>query len=576
MSRGVRTALVALVGALLGAVLITWPAVLDLDGGLIGHPGNDTWNHVWGFWWYADAFANRGGLPLHTGLLNYPSGGTLFFIDNFNALLSIPLQWLFSLPVTYNLLVIGAVAWTIFGAWMLAHHVLRDPLAASVAAAVYGCSAHLLGQTYNGITETVNAGWIPLFVLALMRTLERPRLGRGLVMGVVLGCCALSNFYYGLFAILLGIVAVLHQAIRDPWRVNWKHFLSAAAAGAVLFAGMVLPVLQVLSMSMDAADAMVSRDPQFVWDSLLRHNITDVVSFFKPGKHYSPDLKAQYGEDLIIVIYLGWVALGLALLGFALHRRRKETAIWWWILVVFWVFSLGPYLHVDGEYVRVAGRTVPLPFLPFFEAFPIFSRISHPFRFVVPAMLGLGILAGDGARLLLRGLSPAARMIGTACLVGAITAEVLLASPAVWPLPRAEATIPSAYDELEAPGAVLDLPITVPNLERAVYTYYQTAHGRPSPYGLNEPLPGPLRRNRLTHFLVNIEAGRVATLPRLLPDLELVSGAKLLAREGYAYIVVHDRLLPQHKRAMVETVLTAVVGPPRKYPEDGVSLYALR
>ena len=103
------------------------------------------------------------------------------------------------------------------------------------------------------------------------------------------------------------------------------------------------------------------------------------------------------------MIYLGWVALGLALAGLALHRRRKETAIWWWILLVFWVFSLGPYLHVNGEYVRLAGRTVPLPFLPFFQAFPLFSRISHPFRFVVPPTPGLAILAGDGARLLPRG-----------------------------------------------------------------------------------------------------------------------------------------------------------------------------
>ena len=47
--------------------------------------------------------------------------------------------------------------------------------------------------------------------------------------------------------------------------------------------------------------------------------------------------------------------------------------------------------------------------LPFFEAFPIFDRISHPFRFVVPAMLGLAVLAGHGTRLLLRGLSERAR-----------------------------------------------------------------------------------------------------------------------------------------------------------------------
>ena len=567
--------LLALIGSGLLAALLTWPALVDPAAGMVGHPGNDIWNHAWGFWWFSDSVARAGGLPAYTGLLNYPNGGTLFFIDGFNAVLSIPLQWFLSLPTAYNLLVAGSLTWTAFGAWCLAHHVLRDQVGATVAAVIYGSSAHLLAQAYNGITETVNAGWIPLVVLAMLRLLERPRLGRGLFLGLVMGLCALANFYYGLFAGLLAVIIVLHRLIREPRRTRWRFFFSYAAAGAAVTLAMVAPVLNQLSRTLDADDAMVSRDPQFVWESLLRHNITDVLCFVTPGRFYSPDLKANYGEDLLIVVYLGWVALGLASLGVLLRRRRRELGLWGWIFLVFLVFSMGPYLHFDGEYLRMEGRMIPLPFLPFFKAFPLFDRISHPFRFVVPATLALGILAGHGARLLLRGLRLPGRWVGGLLLCGGVLVEVLLGSPAVWPLPRSDAQVPSVYTEMVEEGAVLDLPITVPNLERAVYTYYQTTHGLPSPYGLNEPLPRGLRRNRLTRFLVYLESGRVVSLPRVLPELDLVAGAKLLQGMGYRYIVVHEKLLPRPKADMVEAVLSAVVGPPRKYPDEGIALYDL-
>ncbi len=557
------------------ATLLTWPALVDPAAGMIGHPGNDSWNHAWGFWWFADNFATHSALPSHTLLLNHPDGGTLYFIDSFNAVLSIPLQALFSLSTAYNLLVAFSLAWTAFGAWALARHVLRDHVGAAVAAVIYGTSAHLLAQTYNGITETVNAGWIPLYVLALLRLLERPRLSRGLVLGLAMGLCALANFYYGLFAGLLTGVIVLHRLIREPRRIRWRFFFLHSAVGAALSLAMVMPVLNHLSRTLDAADAMVTRDPRFVWESLLRHNITDVLCFITPGRFYSPDLKASYGEELLIVVYLGWVALGLATLGVVLRRRRRELGLWGWIFLAFLLFSLGPYLHVNGEYLRVDGRMVPLPFLPFFEALPLFDRISHPFRFVVPATLALSLLAGHGARLLLRGLHRPGRLAGGVVLCSAVLAEILLGSPAVWPMPRSSAAVPQVYSELTQPGAVLDLPITLPNLERAVYTYYQTGHSLPSPYGLNEPLPRALRLNRLTRFLVLVESGRVISLPRLLPEVDLMAGASMLRASGYRYLVVHETLLPKPKAELVETVLTAVIGPPRRYPDEGVSLYEL-
>lgn len=543
------------------AVLITWPAALDPSGAFIGHPGNDTWNHAWGMWWIQTELMLRGEVPLHTALLNHPSGGTLFYIDTFNAVITTPLRYLFDIPTTYNLLVILSLAWNTFGAWALGRYALRDEWLAVVPAVIFGTSAHVLGQTYNGITESLNTGWLALYVLALLSALDRPRAGNGLFMGLSLGICTLTNFYYGLFGVLLSVVTVAHRLITAPRQVRWGAFTLATLGGAALFTALVGPVLLRLSSSMSAADAMVTRDPEFVWASLLNHNMTDVVSLIRPGHHYSPDLKALYGEDLVIVIYLGWVAIALAGAAIALHRPRREMSLWIWISAIFLVFSLGPYLHVAGEYVQVDGRKIPLPFLPFFEDFPLFSRISHPFRFVVPTTLGLGVLAGFGVRAIARRFNAPAPALASAA-AAAVAAEILLLSPAPWPLPRCLAEIPVVYDNLEKGGAVLDLPITVPNLERAVYTWYQTRHGLPGPYGLNDPIPDALERNPLTWMIIQLESSRAITLPRMLPELELVAGGEMLKKEGYRYIVVHELLYPAPKRAMIRAVLDGIVGVP--------------
>lgn len=558
--------------ALALALLLTWPAVLDLRGSMLGHPGNDTWNHAWGFWWVADSL-EQGQLPLRTTLLDHPSGGALFFIDSFNALWTWPIQALAGVPAALNLAVIFAFFCNGIGAWALGRRVLQDPWLAWVPGVIFAASAHLLGQAYNGITETLNAGFLPLYLLLLLRMLDRPSLARAAWMGAALALCSVANFYYGLFGIVLSLIVVLHRAITARLRTDWRAFALALGASVALYAVLVLPVLAVLSQSMDAADALVDRDPEFVWASLVNHNITDVVSMFRPGKHYSPDLKAQYGEDLLIVTYLGWVSLALGAVGLASARPKRSLGLWALLAAIFLLFALGPYLHVGGEYLTWDGRRIPLPFLVFFKAFPLFSRISHPFRFVVPATLGLGMLAGLGAQAISRRWSRLPRPAIAGVLGLLVLSEVTLASPAVWPLPRCDAKIPSAYAELDQ-GAVLDLPITVPNLERAVYTWYQTEHGLPVPYGLNEPVPASLADNPLTVLMVRIESAYVLSLPPMLPELELVVGARRLQAEGYRHIVVHEALYLSPKLEMVSAVLEGLFGPPLR--SDGVAVYALR
>jgi len=565
---GLRALLLA--GLLYGVttVALTWPLALGPRSMLAGHPGNDTWNHVWGFWWIGQEVLVRHRWPGWTDLIAWPDGGALYFIDTFNGLVTLPLQAIAGPVATHNAVFAGSIWFSALAAWALARHVARDAAAALVAGVTFGFCPHILAQAHNGISESLNIGWLALYTLALLRLLEEPRLARGLLAWGALGACGVFNWYYGLFAGFITVVVVICRAWRQP--LPWGRIGRAAVFGAVFVGPLLAAALWALKGSMDAPDALVDRDPEFVWRSLLYHNMTDLQCLFRPGRFYSPDLRALYGEDLLIVVYIGWAAIALA--GVALLRVRpwRRLAPWLTVALVFGIFSLGPYLYVFGDYPQVAGRRVPLPFLAFFEALPLFSRISHPFRFVVGVELGVALLAALGLASWLRGRRRLVAWPAGILAAGLVLAETWCCSPAVLPVAHAHARLPEGYQAIiedPEPGAVLDLPIAFPLLERAVYNWYQVHHGRPIPYTLNEPLPPGLRHNQLARFLLDLEASRARLLPRTLPDLELVVSARVLARQRYRWVVVHDRLYPELKRQQVTALLNALLGPPTH--EDG-------
>ena len=98
------------------------------------------------------------------------------------------------------------------------------------------------------------------------------------------------------------------------------------------------PLLLSFRSSLDASDALVTRDPEFVRRSLMDHNITDVVAFFRPSQIPSPDLFALYGEQLVIIITIGWTGLVLAAAAWAITRRSRELAPWAWMAGAMYVW----------------------------------------------------------------------------------------------------------------------------------------------------------------------------------------------------------------------------------------------
>ena len=554
----------------------------------IGHEGNDVWNHVWGYWWVAEELAHF-RLPVRTEQLAWPYGGSLWFIDTLNAVLTLPVQAVAGPVAAYN----SAYLFNFFlcglGGYALAHQVTGSRVGATVAGVAYMTTPHLLGQAYNGISETCSAGWLPLAILAMRATFAKPSGKRAAAAGVLAGVNALASWYYGLFAgfYLLAMLAGgvwrsggrahresrrrRDRRVEAPTPVDWRTGLQLLGVGVAATTAVVAGPFAAFLSTMGAEDAMVTRDPAFVWSTLIMHNMTDLQALFMPGKFYSPDLKAVFNEDLIVVVSIGHLLLWPALVGAFVARERLGHR-WLVLSIAFLALALGPFLYVGGDYLLVSGGWVPLPFLAFYKAFPMFSRISHAYRFVQGATVALCVLvawllAEVEAR---RGLRVAVLM--GVVLGGGRAAESFLGTAAVFPLPVSEVESHPVFSAIDE-GAVLDLPVGIPVLARSRFLAGQLTHQQPVVYGLKDPTPPLLYHNRYTAYLLEIERTTVTVLPRSLPWLDIELARHHIVQEGLRWVVVHKEWYPEERLRMTLDFLDLTATP--MFDDETLRVYRL-
>jgi hypothetical protein len=299
---------------------------------------------------------------------------------------------------------------------------------------------------------------------------------------------------------------------------------------------------------------LVSRDPAFVWKTLVEHNMVDLLAFGHFGPYQSPDLAVIYDEHLMVVVYIGWAALIAGLMGL---RRTGAAGGRGWALGAFccFVLALGPYLFVGGSYLQIADRWVALPFATLADWGLGMDRVAHPYRFAVP----LGLCVAMLASLAIANSRRPALWAGALLTVHAV--EVCALSPAEFPLPTSSAAIPAVYASISTEGAVIDLPASLQVLDRSRYNLYQTQHRRPIPYGLNDPTPEALALNPLGRLLIDTERTPLRTLEPVLPVLELEVARRLWLEEGFAAIVVHHDLYPAARDVPIVQLLELLLGP---------------
>ncbi len=403
-------------------------------------------------------------------------------------------------------------------------------------------------------------------------------LGAIILAAFFLALIALCDWYYVLYSLIFSAVVAVWLLLARPWRRALTGLLAIAAIW--LLWGLALsPLLWPMVGEATRYRFMV---PDPAQSRLLS---ADLLAFVTPhgfhplwGAWAREQSKVFTSSIAEYTVFAGYVVLALAALG-AWPRRNgaarrapaqegqfapRMQAFWLLVLLVFFVLSLGPVLHIGGRTALLpAGREIPLPYGWLVRAVPFMEITRSVSRYDVMVMLALSLLAAWGVDRLWRG-GRWRRGLAVAGCIGLLF-EFL---PAPYPLSPADT--PAWYYALAAdgrPGAVLNLPM---NWDRPGYLLYQTVHGKPLTVAYisrEDPRTLVERAPVLQHFR------------HLGPDILAFDlrgqGMQVLADLGVRWVVLDRYKMPGGAERSVTEALAAEIfaGRPALYADERLTVY---
>jgi hypothetical protein len=247
---------------------------------------------------------------------------------------------------------------------------------------------------------------------------------------------------------------------------------------------------------------------------------------------------------------IAWLGLTPLVLLIATRRQWWASAharFWAFVLIVFFVWAMGPYVSVLGIHTGLHSPQLLLRYVP------IVANARLPGHAIVMVALAIAMLLA---------LAIAGTRLGRSrAWGGALLALILIE---LWPRPLPLLTLDRlpVYEILAAapPGAVLEVPVGIRDgfgaegrLDSSVL-YFQTIHGRPIVGGyvsrLSPSIARKFHESLVLSTLLRLSAGESLRLP---PESG-VAAADALAQLGVRYVVVNTDMASQPVREYVATM----------------------
>jgi hypothetical protein len=513
-------------------LVLTWPLLSRFTTHV---PGVAQWafdesTFLWNVWYFKHALVDQFSSPLHTELIWYPLGIDLilYTYNFFHALLAQPAMLAVNLPFGSNLALLISTILSGYGTFLLVRYLLgrgwsglpRLSTGASIVAAfgaglLYAFGSNRAIYATLGHYDMVTTQWIPFYALALLRALDgglsiRRRRQAALWAGLFMALNGLAEMITALFLAIFTLVVLLvvlvtklkrNQPYAGAPRSSWMSLtvvlLLAAIAAFLIWSPVLVPILVQFLTSDFSLEG---------WGEAIPLSV-DLFGFFTPTV-----LHPLWGSDLIVelrrvmfraqgltdtgfrdinTVYLGWSALALALL--AGIRYRGRVRIWSWTAIIFGLFSLGPFLQINGRYrfdLDGVEATFPLPYV-ILHYLPIIKANRAPNRNSVLLMLALAVLVGYALAWIMqtrRGQETMQLIRRPQMWLATLLCGLLLFEHLALPLPLSDARVPEVYQTIAAdpaPVSVLQVPLGWRNSfgtfgpEKTLLQYYQSVHGKP-------------------------------------------------------------------------------------------------
>ena len=653
----VQRSLAVLAGYLLLGLILTWPLVAQFTTYVPGD-GIDDPSLAWNLWWVKHALVDLPQNPFISAWQFWPIGINLAFytLTVLNGMLGIPLVSAFGVIPAYNLLLLSSFVLSGFGAYLLCLEFLgggnketsrqvdketrkqgnkdggERPLStcllvyssAFLAGAFYAFASSKLFYAALGQGNIASSQWAPFAALYIVRAARPGGKARDAALAaLLLALQAYAEMTYASFllvfaglAFVWGGVTLMRrqrnpaQTSAHPARRIITHYVARFTFLAALFALAITPLLANMLPDLRAegdfltsgggfADIFSADLAGYAVPTQLHPLLGGVIRAWSHDSTQQPD-GSYFAVNKGQQIYLGYVALALAVVGAWRGRRRGET--WFWVTssLLFFVLTLGPNLRIAGY-----DTGIPLPFR-LLEVLPFFKGNRYPSRYSVMLMMSVAPLVAAGTYGALRsaysvmrlrtpyfvdGFQPGRRstlnsprftsprllLYFSTCLL----AFLLLFEHLSAPLPISDLRVPSIYARVAAePGdfALLELPPGWRNGARVAgkqdviimsQLWNQTSHGK-------RVLGGNTSRNPEFKFQYFSEDPTLARLIALttaadLPDQhgalrEALAASPVTAKDrarasdlaaflNLRYVMVHRDKLPAETEAALRELL---------------------
>ena len=187
-------------------VLMTWPYARYLGSSTI--VGFDPFLQIWLSEWIQHALATD-PLRLYQANIFYPFAQTLAYTDANvpGALLAAPLRFLTGDPLlTNSLLVLATFVIAATGVYALVVYLTGNRGAGFIAGLAYAFLPYRMVHLWH--LNWLEGALLPWVVLALVRLIDRPLIGRGVTLGLLAAILSLTSFYFSVqLALIVGTMA---------------------------------------------------------------------------------------------------------------------------------------------------------------------------------------------------------------------------------------------------------------------------------------------------------------------------------------------------------------------------------
>ena len=559
---------------LLLAVVATFPAVVKISSALIGTPEGDSYEMMWLIWWLRRALFDGGLSATNIPVLLHPEGLSfpLLRTQMGAQLLSLPVAFLASPTIAFNLTMIASLALSGLTAYWLGVALTGSRLAGALCGLVWAFFPNKMGHALGGHLYQVAVFWLPLYGLSLWRMLARPSVRRGLVTGlsaVLVATVHSVHVVYFLIPLTIALLAADWMQRRPPY---WNRQRVGAFGSATLLA-----VAALMPLYWPVFGQAARGELGFMAVGGAVGFSIDLASFFVPApenpllrmlpaaQEFSRRINVTFNES---IAYLGVLPAFLA--GIAVWRGGRAVRRWAVLGGTTALLSLGPLLKFGGRVVELQvdniSNAILLPYalllnLPFME----WSRA--PARMHAATHFALAVLVAYGSAVLLARVRSRAHRFAVTTVLGAL---IFLEYMVVWPFPLASTDAGEASEVVRAnPGVVLPLPATARATARESLLA-QTVHGQPIIGGrFLRDMPARTHAQRFLHqALLHEDAFGADILPTVHPHERL----QLLRDFHVGWVAYHYVGGDADGRA--RAALLALLGPPAS-SSDSLALYAV-